>query len=1100
MRSWSCLLLLVLFTVNNRAQPAGSSLVTDEALGLRLPRGFRVTVFSDETLANDIYAMTLDRRGQVVVTGPGYISTLVDTNRDGRADEARLFAPTRTGGMGLCFDGKDLYFTGDGFLSRFRDADGDGRADGPAEKILPAAMLEHGGHSLRKGPDGWWHFIGGNDTGFSSNTATLASSPIRSPEAGAIVRFTPDFQGREIIADGLRNPYDFDFNPQGDMFTYDSDVESDFFLPWYTPTRLFHIGFGGHHGWRLTGWQRSWNRPSYYADTIDILAPIGRGSPTGVTCYRHTQFPPHYRNGLFICDWTFGKIFFCSLRLDGASYRSEPEIFLEPTGTHGFAPTDIAVAPDGSLFVSIGGRKTRGAVYRIQYVAGVANTRTELSDALREVLNAPQPLDAWSRERWAPLAKKLGAETFWKAAVEEARPIPERIRAIEVLTEFFGGLPPARALALSQSPSPQIRARTAWSLGRAPTPDFVFVLLPLAQNGHPLVRRCALEAISDRFAEIDSNELIRPIATGLLFREKRVRLAAAQLAARLPDPLWQKVRPDLQKGGSQGLLSQALVVLWRRQPGTAFSSEALSLAGTVLERSDDVELRLQAVRLALLALGDWRLRQPSVEVYTAYESALPWAGAPPAKERLLRALRRGFPTGEEKLDIETSRMLAVLQDPAPETLLKTASFFRPGSFPTSDFHYLTVLSRLRAPWPAGLSSNVAQVILNLDKKLQGLQHRPKQNWNLRLAEVVGALAQWNPNVAGDLLASPEFPTANRIPLVAGLGPRYRQAAARLYLAAVQRDPKFVWSGELIELLGSLPPEQVIPLFRNQWANLGLREALLEHLAAHPAPVDRPKFLWGLESTQPNLRKRALAALHELPPGRDPETALVSAKLLQHLINGTESATNRLEVIRLIEREAGRSFPHNEPRGGPEKLREFYSGVFVALDQLHPGLLKKLRGDEADEWQKWSAVLRNAPWNDGNPQRGAEFFRVRGCQTCHAGPNPLGPDLSGVASRFSTDDLFAAIIFPSRDVAPLYQTTNFRLRNGESYTGVVAFDSADGVILQTGATSTVRISESDIVSKKPSGLSLMPSGLLEGAKPEDLADLYQFLKSLEAKNR
>src|SRR5207302_10749839 len=114
-----------------------------------------------------------------------------------------------------------------------------------------------------------------------------------------------------------------------------------FFLPWYTPTRLYHIGYGNHHGWRLNGWKRSWNRPDYYPDTVDILFNVGRGSPTGVACYRHRRFPERYWNGLFFCDWTFGRIYFTPLRPSGASYQTAPEVFLEPIGTHGFAPTDL---------------------------------------------------------------------------------------------------------------------------------------------------------------------------------------------------------------------------------------------------------------------------------------------------------------------------------------------------------------------------------------------------------------------------------------------------------------------------------------------------------------------------------------------------------------------------------------------------------------------------------------------------------------------------------------------------------------------------------------------------------------------------------------
>src|SRR5207248_5612007 len=80
-----------------------ADLVPVDQLGLRVARGFRVTQYADADLANDIYAMTLDARGNVVVTGQGYIKTLFDLNGDGRADTATNFAETVTGGMGMCF-------------------------------------------------------------------------------------------------------------------------------------------------------------------------------------------------------------------------------------------------------------------------------------------------------------------------------------------------------------------------------------------------------------------------------------------------------------------------------------------------------------------------------------------------------------------------------------------------------------------------------------------------------------------------------------------------------------------------------------------------------------------------------------------------------------------------------------------------------------------------------------------------------------------------------------------------------------------------------------------------------------------------------------
>src|SRR5258705_13433000 len=168
-----------------------SGLVTFNDLGLRVARGFRVSLYADASLANDIYGMTVDSRGNVVVTSKGYIRTLFDTNGDGVADSSREFAATASGGMGLCFDGNDLYFTGDGFFSRYRDTDGNGVADGPPEQILPMAFGEHGGAAPPKSPAALGGVFGGYDTKFDQRHITIPGSPRLQPPAGAPVRVVP---------------------------------------------------------------------------------------------------------------------------------------------------------------------------------------------------------------------------------------------------------------------------------------------------------------------------------------------------------------------------------------------------------------------------------------------------------------------------------------------------------------------------------------------------------------------------------------------------------------------------------------------------------------------------------------------------------------------------------------------------------------------------------------------------------------------------------------------------------------------------------------------------------------------------------------------
>ncbi len=402
--------------------------VAGDDLGLRAPPGFRVTLYADQELANDIYAMTLDADGHVVVTSEGWVKRLLDTKGTGRADKAEIIAPTKTGGMGLCFDGGDLYFCGDGWFSRYRAGKVKGTLEQTPEKIIPLNFSEHGGHAMRKGPDGYWYVLCGNNSNLDQRHVTGPHSPIKKPTAGALLRLPPDCKTCEVIADGFRNPYDFDFNADGEIFTYDSDVEADFFLPWYQPTRLFHVGYAGNHGWQVTGQGPGWGRPDYYLDTVDILYPIGRGSPTGVTCYRHDQFPEHYRGGIFACDWTFGRVYYCPLTPNGTTYKTQPEVFMEAVGSNGFDPTDVVVAPDGSLFISMGGRKTRGAIYHVEYVGdGPSSPRAQPPEStdLDKVLRAPQPLDAWSRAQWEPLARKIGADAFLNAFTDNDREVAE---------------------------------------------------------------------------------------------------------------------------------------------------------------------------------------------------------------------------------------------------------------------------------------------------------------------------------------------------------------------------------------------------------------------------------------------------------------------------------------------------------------------------------------------------------------------------------------------------------------------------------------------------------------------------------------------------
>lgn len=335
----------------------------------RVPEGFVVTQFAGDALTHDTWALTVGPNGQVAVSGPGYIKILQDKDRDGIADLAHVVSDQARNAHGLLFEGNDLFSVQPHGIFRHRDTDKDGFPDGEPELFfkLPGGGGEHGPHGLRKGPDGWFYLAAGNNSRITKDNNTTETAPIPDPIQGTILRISPDGKQSEVIAHGFRNHYDLAFNKLGHLFTFDSDGERDHQLPWYSYCRVFHVRIGGHHGWLLPGHQRSFNRPPYFFDSVDRLIEIDRGSPTGVEVYRHHHFPKPYQDGLFFACWTYGRIYYTRLtRLRDTYRRYEPEIFMETTGNLGFAPSDLAVDPTtGHLFVSVGGRGTRGAVYRV---------------------------------------------------------------------------------------------------------------------------------------------------------------------------------------------------------------------------------------------------------------------------------------------------------------------------------------------------------------------------------------------------------------------------------------------------------------------------------------------------------------------------------------------------------------------------------------------------------------------------------------------------------------------------------------------------------------------------------------------------------------
>lgn len=307
---------------------------------------------------------------------------------------------TVAGALGFLHAFDSLYMSSMKGFYRIRDTDGDDTYDEFTllKKLAPG--WEHSAHTIIKTEDGkGLYLISGNHSRLPKGVTHLQpnvwgkdsllpamvdpSGHARGVKApgGWICRVSPDGSDWTMIASGLRNAVDMAINREGELFTYDSDLEFDVGSPWYRPTRVHHVTSAAEFGWR-TG-SAKW--PDYFADSNGAVIDMGPGSPTGISFGHLSNFPAEFQDKLFVCDWTFGTIFTIDLEEQGSSYVGSKQEFLNGT------PLNISAmrfGPDGHMYFVVGGRNTDSKLYRIRYTGPAedgAGRQLSKNQALRDL-------------------------------------------------------------------------------------------------------------------------------------------------------------------------------------------------------------------------------------------------------------------------------------------------------------------------------------------------------------------------------------------------------------------------------------------------------------------------------------------------------------------------------------------------------------------------------------------------------------------------------------------------------------------------------------------------------------------------------------------
>jgi putative heme-binding domain-containing protein len=334
----------------------------------------------------------------------------------------------------------------------------DSNADDQLDKVELLRGIDskgdHGVHAIVLTPDGKGLYLVCGNNAILTETAPTSPVPAiwgddhllaRMPDGrghnrhvmapgGIIYRVSPDGKQFETFASGFRNIYDASLNSDGELFTYDADMEYDFNTPWYRPTRINHVVSGAEYGWR----NGAGKYPEFYADNLPASLNIGPGSPTGTTFGYGAKFPAKYQKALYALDWSWGKLYAVHLKENGSSYTATKEEFI--TGSP-LPLTDAIILPqDGAMYFSIGGRRVQSGLYRVSYAGSESTAAVDLTPAVTPERTLRHQLEAFHGKQdpkavetaWAHLDSSDRYIRWAARTILEHQPLPQwQARAFE---------------------------------------------------------------------------------------------------------------------------------------------------------------------------------------------------------------------------------------------------------------------------------------------------------------------------------------------------------------------------------------------------------------------------------------------------------------------------------------------------------------------------------------------------------------------------------------------------------------------------------------------------------------------------------------------
>jgi putative heme-binding domain-containing protein len=1068
------------------ADPWRDDITADDGSSTRrftVTKDFRIERVVHPNDTGSLLCLCFNEWGELLVgREDGPIQLIVDSNKDGVPDRVTEYCPTVKSVQALLALNGQVYCVGvgpeGGALYRLSDDDQDGKAENVKRLVeFDGKFGEHGPHGLALGPDGLIYCMIGNHAQ-AKNIAPKGSpyqnyyegdlltpkyedpgghaAGVKAP-GGSVIRFDPEGATIQLYSGGFRNAYDLAFNRDGELFSFDSDMEWDEGLPWYRSTRLDHVYPGSEHGWR-SGWS-TW--PIYHFDSTPPAATAGRGSPTGIEFYHHHRFPAPYHGALFACDWSQGEIIAFKPRTSGSGYTSDGEVFVRGRP---LAVTDVAVGPDGWLYFVTGGRGTEGGVYRVVYVG--PNTPPPKLSGVAQAVRQPQLQSAWARQQIALLQEQTKDQ--WDAqlravAGNKTNRAEDRVRALDLL-QLYGPYPSIPVLStLARDAEPTVRKKAAFLLGIHADPHGGGVLVQCLRDPDAGVRRQACESLV-RGGFLTPPEVLLPL---LADPDRAVAFNARLALEAVPVDRWKQI------------VLQAPNV-------RTFIGGAMALVRVSPDRE---------TVLAVLARGSRALRgelsDPDfLDLLRVFEVALERGQIKPAEiPELAKQLVEEYPSAEPRMNRELLRLVAYINDPSvlPRIIdyLKSdapqlekiqaaiyARFITEGWTIEQRLVVLDFYEKARK-FEGGYSikgyiSNVCKDFcakMTVKERQTVLSYGARQPANA--LAMLGSLESIDPDLIGILIELDKYLPANPAPeartlqtgAIAILGESKDPRAMAYLRDAFEKTPER--RGELAMGLAQLPEGE-------NWPLLVRSLAFVEGVQAQEVLLQLAKTE-GKPETPDAFRHAIICGLRLGDTGADAAVKLLAKWTGKQMAEGTA---------------------WNQALAG-------YQQWFVETYPTQPPpTLPKSETASRYTHGELTAFLSESS-TKGNPAAGALVFEKANCIKCHRFGNrgeSIGPDLSTVAQRFTRKEILESVLFPSQVISDQYSSKTVTTTDGKVLSGIVApAGDTDVLVLQADGTKT-QLALSQIEDMQPNKKSAMPEGLFNTLGLQEIADLFAFMNA------